>query len=107
VTVFLFVETPRSASAFSGAAARSGSSKKISQAYFHLCTDLNASSGSQAVTIGIFARSATSAPALTSAGVHEPSIATTWSREMSVSVFEAVVLGSVLSSWRMSFTVFF
>ena len=41
-------------------------------------------------------RSATSAPAFTSAGVHEPSMATALLREISVSVLLAVTFGAAM-----------
>ena len=87
--------------------ARSASSKNITHAYCHLRTDLNAPSGSQPATSGTLRRSATNAPAFTSAGVHEPSIAVALSREIRVSVLLATTLGSVLSSRITSFTGIF
>jgi len=62
---------------------------------------------SQPVTSGTRLRCATSAPALTSAGVHEPSIASTLSRVIRRVVLFATVFGSVLSSSRTSWTFFF
>jgi hypothetical protein len=99
------VSTPAASSVLKGASARSGSSKKTYQTYCHGLTLLNASSGAQPVTIGTRLRSATTAPAFTSAGVQEPSSAVTWSRLISVSVFAEVVLGSVLSSSSTSRTL--
>src|SRR5882724_3508224 len=96
IATLRLVATAASVSARNGASARSASSKKRSHTNFHARTDINAWCGSQAVTIGTRCRSATSAPALTSAGVQEPSSATAWSREISVSTLLALTLASVL-----------